>query len=447
MIRVCAIIAAAGLFAVHVTRAADVIPVDQLTIDGVKRYVTEHEITSVEAFMSELPVVLRDTFALMEDSHSRQRPATTREPRIIMFLPDGKFFLTVATHRRSNAFDQVEMLEFTSQKQWKLDLIPFPSASPDFLARLPATERCNACHGDSNRPIWGAYDEWYGAFGDNAAQALTDRQARKLTEVLARPDDVRINQLGFGNQRVWLGHQYFKLPAYSDSAGGDLMNDAIMARQTEHLWTRALHADNHAVLLVAYFFLDDPDFLEQVGGEDLPPVRDAKDRLRLRVQELYRQSGTQHRGDDADRALRLLGLDPYADLFVMRSMNDLNVDYRDEERYIDQNFSTGGDHLDAWLSLLIVNWIIARRPAIEEHFQNTPYVGDGDFATVNDYRKRLTWWAWQATLDERVNLLRAQRHLAGLLRTKFLLPSTLQARAVRDFVEVANEVLGPRTPQ
>jgi hypothetical protein len=446
MKRICATVAFVSCFAWQGANADAQVPVEQLTIEGVKRYVADHEIHSIEALMDELPPVLKDTFALMEDSHSRQRPATTRQPRIIMFLPDGKFFLTVATHPRSNAFDQVEMLEFTPEAQWNLDLIPFPSGSTDYLGRLPAADGCERCHGAHKRPIWGAYDEWYGAFADNAGQFLTDRQARKLTEVLARNDEVRIGKLGFRDHRVWQDRESFNLPAYHDSSGVDLMNDAIIARHTEHLWKRSLLAENYALLLVAYFFLDDREFLEQVSDEDLPLVRDAKDRLRLRLQDLYRQSGTQHRGDDADRALRLLGLDPYADLFVMRSTDDLNPDYRDEERYIDQNFSTGGDHLDAWIGLLIVNWMIARQPAIEEHFQNTPYVGDGDFATVNDYRKRLSWWAWEATLDQRVELLRTKRHLAGLLRTKFLLPPALQARAARSFVDLANEVLGASRP-
>ncbi len=429
--------------------AGQTIPLADLTIDRLKAYVNDprNQVTTVEEFMRRLPTELRQTFSLIEDSHSRQRPSDTPYPRLMMFLPDGRLFVTVATNHRSRAYDQVEMLEFTSNMTWRLDLIDFgPSTKDakklprtDALRDFPKAERCSECHGAQSRPIWGNYDEWYGVFADNSSQQLTERQARRLTEALdPRGSNPRIRLLEWKQKFVWSSSETFNLPAYYDSASPDLPNDAILSRHSEHLWSRMSQVADHQKLSLAYLFLQRGDFLEGNSVMRRAEVRAAKEKMRRWIDaEFARQprafQGTIH----SDRALILWGLDVYDDLFVRRALADLNADFESKENFVDRNFGAGGDDLQAFLNLLIVNDLVRRYPRLADHFRSVPY-SQGGFGTLDDYRTGLTHWLWAATLSDRLSQLSMGRHKAGLLRTTYLLPEEWQKLAVDELLTAAS---------
>jgi hypothetical protein len=436
--------------------------VEDMTIERVKQYVHDEGITSVEEFMQCLPPEVLQTFTLVENSRSRQRPSNAIHPRIIMFLPDGRFFLTIATNPRSRAYNDVEMMEFTEEKDWKLDLIPFDANNTfdpniDYVARLPANVRCVACHGKNSRPIWGSYNDWPGVFADNAGQRLTERQARKLTYALSRSGGayLRLTLLDWNSQLAWTGGDKFSIPLYNDVPSPDLPNDALMARHSEHLWKRIQDAKDKERLLIAYLFLDKSGFMEDLDDDATEQdVLDVKVRLRAFVDDKFRRNEIEYYGTShSDKALLLLNLDTYDDLFVKRGMHDLNhdsdfdpgSDWEPHEIDIDRNFSPGGDEYFAFLHLQILNDLIEIHPELEAHLENTTFDYSDDYPTVNVYRLKLSRWLWQTSVEERITHLKRTRHLAGQMRFSHLFPKALQKLMAADLLRIAEDTLNKNT--
>ncbi len=433
------------------TLPAQVLTPEQMTIDDVMAYVKQQDIRSVEDLMKNLPAVIRQTFTLMENSRSRQRPSYAQRPRLIMFLPDGKFFMTVATQDRSRAYNDVEMLEFTKDKTWRLDLIRFPDAKnrgtnkAELAVRLtlPATEQCNSCHGPAERPIWGSYPDWPGAFADNGGQRLNDRQAHGLTAALTPSSgNHRLKLLDFRGKLTWEESETFNIPAYRDVQSPSLPNDAILSRHTEHILRRMEQNGNRKILTVAYLLLDDSSFLEATGEEYQPAVKAAKERFKIWVDDEFSRGQFDYTGSNyGDKCLLLFGLDTYDDLFIKSGLNDVNPEWEPRETDIDRNFSGGGDELKAFIQLLNANYLIEQYPQLEEKFERTAFPYIAEYKTHNKYRKALSEWLWHTSVDQRVAHLRQRRHLAEQLRFEYLFSNELQAAIVRDFLAICDDVL------
>ncbi|TWU58981.1 hypothetical protein Poly51_17620 [Rubripirellula tenax] len=436
-----------------VTVGADVksqLTVDQMTIDEVQSYVIQNDVRSVEDLMAVLPPVMRKTFTLVEHSRSRQRPSSALFPRIIMFLPDGRFFMTIATNHKSRAYNDVEMLEFQDDKTWRLDLVRFPDglsqlserANVDYRQKLPSNESCTGCHGPNSRPIWGDYPVWPGVFADNAGQRLTERQARRLTEALnPRGGNQRLKLLDWRTpdgvpKRSWQENEHFDIPAYRDVPSPDLPNDAISARHVESIWSTMSRNPNKTKLVLAYLFLDQPDFLESVSPIYRVRVTQAKEKLRAFVDQEFANGSYEHLGNHhSDKALLLFGLDTYDDLYVALGKNDLNSDFEPHEWDIDRNFGAGGDDISAFIVLRMINDLIDDHPKLEQHFVNNQYAYPA-YRTLNEYRESVTKWLWDTTVAERVAHLEQRRHLAGEVRYGHLMTDELQSDIVADLLQI-----------
>src|SRR5262249_20113262 len=144
-----------------------------------------NRVRTVEDFMDHLDPLLLSNYVLMEASRSRQRPSSVEFPRIILFRPDGRLVLGIATRPESEGYFDVEFLEFTRQNQWFLCAISFdrsryPRPTHHFAGR-DSGGGCTDCHGRSMRPIWGTYPDWAGAYGPGNGHTLSADQAATLT--------------------------------------------------------------------------------------------------------------------------------------------------------------------------------------------------------------------------------------------------------------------------
>lgn len=441
--------------------------VSDMSIQTLINFIQAEKIRSVESLMPRLPVELRQTFALVEDSHSRQRPSSALYPRIIMFAPDGSFFLTVATAKRSKAYDDIEMLEFKDDKTWEIERYPFDKTvfngdlaeSTPYRDNVPDNQQCVGCHGSQKRPIWGRYPTWPAVFGDEAAQKLNLRQARKLTQALQDGHNGRLKLLHWVRLRSGLDRYdwrpadatdanllpRFELPAYYDNGSAALLNDAIFSRQTEHLWHRIRAEPDYQVLMLAYLFLEDSTFLANVSQQHHATVEVVKGELREIVDAAFDPNRTPYTGRDwGDKILLTLNLDPYNDLLLSHARKDYNDLWKPSERGFGEDWGPGGDAWDAAFDLLEVNELIAQFPELEEHFRRIDY-GYPHYDTLNDYRLGMTWWLWEATLEERIQVLKAGRSHAERLRHSQLFPDVLQDALVGDLLDAARTIIDAST--
>ena len=145
---------------------------ETMTEDSVIDFVTEQEISTVEAFIQALPPLHKRHFVAVHGSAS---PATdfisTSHPRIISWGADAGFVVTWTTNPEDPDSDNVEFLQpVPAEGRWIAGVIDFSGDSP----QLRHPEACAQCHGDLRKPLWGADDVHDGTEGETLSRTLSE---------------------------------------------------------------------------------------------------------------------------------------------------------------------------------------------------------------------------------------------------------------------------------
>ena len=145
---------------------------EAMTEDSVIDFVTEQEISTVEAFIMALPPLHKRHFVAVHDSAS---PAadfiSTSHPRIISWGADASFVVTWTTNPEDPDIDNVEFLQpVPAEGRWIAGVIDFSGDSP----QLRHPEACAQCHGDLRKPLWGADDVHDGTEGETLSGTLSE---------------------------------------------------------------------------------------------------------------------------------------------------------------------------------------------------------------------------------------------------------------------------------
>ncbi|MGE3818529.1 MAG: hypothetical protein AB7I30_03780 [Isosphaeraceae bacterium] len=411
--------------------------------DDIYRYVQNQGITSVEGFLAHVNPMILKNYALMENSASRQSPSTVDRPRIILFRPDGKFFLGIATNPDSFAYESVEILALDRDLNGQAKGIDFDrrvQGAPVLYEGRDQDERCVGCHGPNLRPIWGRYNEWTGAFGE--VTRLSPRQAEALTRNLAEDNpnpDPRLKALRF-SKTSWAAGDSLVLPDRHGRDGNESLNEAIGGPLIERLYRRSLTVPNHEMYLTAHAFRVE-------GGLNL--TGDLRRRLDERIDRDWRAGGFPSRFPQAeprDRPLLLLGVDAPRDL-------DLPHVYRQAD-------SPGQNRLfNKWQYISInigdlfafrhLNGVIKASPVLRSLMAATPHDNTG-FCFVNtvdpfndlyDYRYKTSSFLWEIRLEEKLARLPHETPPTVDLRFECMFPTQLQDQARPEFERLVAEVL------
>lgn len=150
---------------------------EQLTADNVMDFITANNIDSVADLIESLPPLHKRHVTLVLESQALNRELVSRtHPRVISFGADARFILSWATN--PDAPENVEFLQPMAEG-WDAGVIDFSGDAPE----LSRPEVCSSCHGHSERPIWGDYNEWRGTIDDKKlesqerSQILSDLEA------------------------------------------------------------------------------------------------------------------------------------------------------------------------------------------------------------------------------------------------------------------------------
>ena len=165
---------------------------ETMTEDSVIDFVTEQEISTVEAFIKALPPLHKRHFVAVHDSAS---PAadfiSTSHPRIISWGADASFVVTWTTNPGDPDSDNVEFLQpVPAEERWVAGVIDFSGDSP----QLRHPEACAQCHGDLRKPLWGADDVHDGTEGETLSRTLSE-DALALHQAMSTSTHPRLTQL------------------------------------------------------------------------------------------------------------------------------------------------------------------------------------------------------------------------------------------------------------
>ena len=370
-------VALMSIVALSITSSAQepivVIPDDQLTINGLHSFAKANQIESVEDLLPHLPPLLRNNYVLMEDSHSRQFPSSTDNPRIIMFVPDGSLFMGISTFPGAVGYDDVELLESTGNNTWRLAALELDANSQPLLHTKGRNNlgSCTDCHGPESRPIWGSYPTWPGAFGDGSGQYLTEEQARVLT-LAASPDpnasNLRLQRLSFAKAN-WQAGDTFIVPDRYRNYGNECFNDALGARHIESLWSRIRKTDGYELMMLAYL-ADRLAFFEEEGA-----AKQMRDSLFAVVEQKAAAAGiVLPHGTKGDKALRLAGLRYYDDLILSKSVPELSSDLPENQR---RDVRSSWAYISIYIGdLLAVRFLAPRQnPWVKKGLESGPSTG------------------------------------------------------------------------
>ncbi|MEM9563058.1 MAG: hypothetical protein AAGA93_10590 [Actinomycetota bacterium] len=166
------------------TRVFPVNRAQRLSTAGIVELVEGQAITNVADLLSALPPYMGESFVLMDESRSRHR-ASIDYPRLILYGPDARLLIGVSSHPADPLREVVELAELDETSGlWRFSQLDFRTT---FVHDTDASS-CAGCHGSPQRPIWGSYPDWPGAFaGDD--ERLTGPQAHSLMRLKADPID------------------------------------------------------------------------------------------------------------------------------------------------------------------------------------------------------------------------------------------------------------------
>lgn len=421
------------------------IGVEARTIDQIAAVIADpvHPINSVDEFIARLDPVMLKNYVLVKVSRSLQSPSTVTLPRIILFRPDGRLMLGIATNEDARNYDEVEMLEFTDDQRWRLEATNFRDAG---VGRPPRRHQgggedgplCMRCHGPNCRPIWGSYRAWSGAYANT--DLLTADEAEALTRVHAPGNEElnpRLRKLTF-RATTWRDGDGLQLPDQHSGFPNQTFNEAIAARHSEHLGRRIRAAEKWELFFAGHVFRDR-------GGLYLD--RALFQRLEMRIDREWRERNMGRYYPNAlpdDRPLLLLGLDGLDDLHVSARVLDFSPQERQAVNDLSVLWQVIAINLGNLVSFEGLNPMVERDRDLRAVFLNTPYVGAADppFDNLDDYRVKTSDFLWRFTLDQRVEWLRTKEAPDTDLRAENLFPPALRAGAgpileawVRDVLE------------
>ena len=161
----------------------------EMTVEGVDRFIREHNIHTIEQLMAALPLEFRTNFSLVEHTRATGESNLTY-PRIVSFGADAHFMLNIGTKADDPKYQLLDVMEFHEDTgHWELSMFDFNGKKPKLTRNDPS---CNECHGRENaRPVWGTNMLWTGVIGDNEA-------AGPNGEALSGPHAIRLNEIKAG---------------------------------------------------------------------------------------------------------------------------------------------------------------------------------------------------------------------------------------------------------
>ena len=128
---------------------------ETMTEDIVAAFLTEHDISTAEAFIAALPPLHKTHYMAIYRSDSPVAEfISTEHPRIVSWGADSRFVVTWTTHPDDPNGNQVEFLQpLPEEGRWSAGVIDFSGTT----AEIRHPNACSQCHGTLNRPLWGAY--------------------------------------------------------------------------------------------------------------------------------------------------------------------------------------------------------------------------------------------------------------------------------------------------
>ncbi|MCB0377331.1 MAG: hypothetical protein KDD33_02475 [Bdellovibrionales bacterium] len=138
--------------------------IDRRDVSGLAAYLEKNNFSSIECFIASLPEDIRALRTYIKKSLSLQE-ASSSHPRALLASPDGGLFLTFNGHPSQKGYKEIEVLavDFKSgPSHWVPAVIREESGKLHFEKNV---KKCQACHGNPVRPIWGHYPSWPNAFG------------------------------------------------------------------------------------------------------------------------------------------------------------------------------------------------------------------------------------------------------------------------------------------
>ena len=133
---------------------------ETLTQESVLDYIRTEDVSTVEAFIEALPPLHKRHFISVFESQSPAKEYISGTyPRVVSWGADARFVVTWTTDPANPTGNQVEFLQpVPDEGRWIAGVIDFAAAPPT----ISQPESCKSCHGELNRPLWGAYPVWKG---------------------------------------------------------------------------------------------------------------------------------------------------------------------------------------------------------------------------------------------------------------------------------------------
>ena len=156
-----------GAWAQQVTRGLP----ETMTQENVLEYIRTESVSTVEAFIEALPPLHKRHFISVFESQSPAKEYISGTyPRVVSWGADARFVVTWTTDPANPTGNQVEFLQpVPAEGRWIAGVIDFAASPP----AITQPETCKSCHGDLNRPLWGAYPVWKGTETPLGGEALT----------------------------------------------------------------------------------------------------------------------------------------------------------------------------------------------------------------------------------------------------------------------------------
>lgn len=245
-------------------RAFPVNRANRLSTAAVVDLVEANDITNVADFLSVLPPFMGESYVLMEESRSRHQ-ASTEYPRLIMYGPDARMLIGVSSHPLDPLREVVELAELDERTGlWRFSQLDFRNT----FVHDTSTESCAGCHGSPQRPIWGEYPNWPGAFAGQD-EGLSGGQVRSLMALKADPID-RFHTIAFPSDHSITNNGQLYLPTRQYGYANTSFNFELNAAVADGLARRIIGhpdwaSDGHRLMAMQW----------GCGGSDTPAARDA----------------------------------------------------------------------------------------------------------------------------------------------------------------------------
>lgn len=155
---------------------------------ALKALIQDRDLRTIEDVLPQLPVALRQSFALVHSSGSNQTSSWER-PRILLVSADGKLSLGISGDPQGGGHPVLEAIQFNDRShRFEFHSIELPGGkAAHFTENNPA---CNACHGGFLHPNWKPYPGWDGLYGAIHAhsgmlrKSLSSPEAREWLQFL-----------------------------------------------------------------------------------------------------------------------------------------------------------------------------------------------------------------------------------------------------------------------